>query len=88
MSSLARMIVYLMCTAALIKLRRDAPKHVRPLGETIVRWAAPVLAAGLCLWAITQAKPDAWVFLAAFVGGGCVLYLLSRWERGRPARIS
>jgi amino acid transporter len=88
MSSLARMIVYLICTAALIKLRRDAPKRERPLGETIVRWAAPALAAGLCLWAIAQAKPDAWLFLTAFVGVGCVLYVLSRWERGRPARIS
>jgi amino acid transporter len=88
MSSLARMIVYLICTAALIKLRRDAPKRNRPLGETLVRWAPPALAAGLCLWAITQAKPDAWLFLAAFAGGGCVLYVLSRWERGRPVRIS
>jgi amino acid transporter len=78
MSSLARMIVYLICTAAVIKLRRAAPKRRRPVGETIIRWTAPPLAAGLCIWAITQAKPDAWLFLAAFAGAGCLLFAFGR----------
>lgn len=80
MSSLARMLIYLVSTAALLKLRRDAPKQQRPLPQTLLRWTAPVVAAGLCVWAATQAKPDAWAVLGAFVLAGTALYALTRWR--------
>lgn len=87
MSSLARMIVYLTCVAALPKLRSEAPKEKRGLASHIWRIVAPVAAAGLCLWAVAQAKPDAWAFIAGFAAFGTLLYLISRWRRRQPSPI-
>ena len=86
MSALARMLIYLCSTAALLKLRRDTPPAPRPLPQILLRWVAPVVAAGLCLWAVTQAKADAWMFLGAFVLVGTALYALARWrsKSGQP----
>lgn len=84
MSSLARMVVYLTCVAALPKLRAEAPKEKRSALEHAWRIIAPLAAAALCLWAMSQAKLDAWQFIAGFAAFGTLLYLLSRWRR-RPA---
>jgi amino acid transporter len=85
-SSLARIIVYVICVAALLKVRRDAPAQPRALAQTLVRWFAPALAAAFCLWAIAQAKPDAWLFLAVFTAAGGALYALTRRRRAaKPA---
>jgi amino acid transporter len=80
LSALARMLVYLLCTVALLKVRAGAPKRKRAPAETLMRWAAPAIAASLCIWAIAQAKLDAWVFLGAFAAAGSLLYALSRWR--------
>lgn len=78
MSSLARMVIYLVCTGALVKLRRDAPA---PTGAPLpLRWAAPVLAAALCVWAMAQASGEAWLFLLGFTAAGSALYALARWR--------
>jgi amino acid transporter len=79
-STLARMVVYLLCTAALLKVRTQSRNEKRAPGHLLLRWAAPALAGGLCLFAMTQAKPDAWAFLAGFAVAGTGLYGLSRWR--------
>jgi amino acid transporter len=78
MSALARMIIYLTCTAALVKLRRDAPEPAAK--GRVLRWAAPVIAAGLCFWAGAQAELKSWAVLAAFAAAGTLLYALGRWR--------
>jgi len=85
MSALARMVIYLICTGALVKLRRGDPA---PAGAARwLRWAAPVLAAGLCVWAMAQADGRAWAFLLGFAALGAGLYVLARWRAGRGSPI-
>lgn len=87
MSSLARMLLYLFCTAALLKLRQhDAPAR-RPLGALILRYGAPVVTVVLCVWAAAQADWAAWRVLGAFVLGGAMLYALVQWRAGRASPI-
>ena len=78
MSALARVGVYLLCTLALVRLRRDGPRR-RPL-MTAWRATAPIVAAALCLWGVAQAKSEAWTLLALFFIVGVALYALARWR--------
>lgn len=87
MSALARMVVYLTCIAGLPKLRAAAPKETRGAGSHVWRMAAPIAAGALCLWAMAQAKLDAWQFIAAFAAFGTLLYLFSRWRPRQPSPI-
>lgn len=83
MSSLARMLVYLICTGALVKLRSGGPEAHR----TALGWIAPAAAAALCIWAAAQASGEAWVFLLGFVAAGTGLYALARWRRAQRSPI-
>ena len=88
MSALARMVIYLVCTGALVKLRRDAPAGDRPRrGVLVLRWVTPPLAALLCLWAMAQASAEAWAFLAGFALAGSALYALARWRAAKGSPI-
>ena len=74
-SSLSRMFVYLLCAGALLALkRRDGT-----LAPTAILAAS--LAAALCLFAIAQAKTDAWMLLAGLVLMGAALYGLASLKR-------
>ncbi|HRP12476.1 MAG TPA: APC family permease, partial [Terricaulis sp.] len=85
MSALARMVIYLICTGALVKLRRGDPA---PSGAARwLRWSAPALAAGLCVWAMAQADGRAWAFLLGFAALGAGLYVLARWRAGKASPI-
>lgn len=84
MSALTRMVIYLVCTAALLRLRRGAPKLKRGAFEQAVRLAAPILALALCLWAMAQAKPDAWAFLGGFALVGAALFAVSQRRSKLP----
>jgi amino acid transporter len=86
MSSLARLIVYLTCIATLPKLRSLSPQP-RGAAARAVGVILPLLAAGLCLWAASQAKLDAWAFIAGFAVLGTLLYAFSRWRRRKPSPI-
>jgi amino acid transporter len=87
MSSLARLIVYLVGIAALPKLRATHPRVERGLASHIGRFVIPLVAAALCIWAAAQAKPDSWAFVAAFALVGALLYVVSRWRRRQPSPI-
>ena len=83
MSTLIRLICYLLCIAALPRLARRAQAEGSadaafqlPGGMLI-----PALAFTLCLWLITQAAPKAWLLVAGFVAAGSVLYAWSRRTR-------
>lgn len=77
MSALARMLVYLGCAGALVKLP----------GTALARFAIPAAAGALCVWAAAQAKPDAWAFLAGFAALGATLYVVSHWRRAASRPI-
>ena len=85
MSALARMMIYLTCTAALLKLRRDAPAPARQ--GRLLRWIAPAIAVALGVWASAQAEARSWLVLAALAGAGTLLYAVSRWRAGAASTI-
>lgn len=87
MSALARMVIYLVCTGALVKLRREAPMPVQGVAAAVLHWVAPLAAGVLCVWAMTQASGEAWTFLIGFALAGTALYALARWRAGASSPI-
>lgn len=75
LGTVARLILFLMVTAAIPRLRRAAGLRAMP-GPALL---AGMLAAGaICLWALAQNEAKAWVLLAASVGVGTLLYGVAR----------
>ncbi len=76
MSTLVRLLTYMVCIAALPKLEKTTESYdgqfTIPGGNLI-----PALAFGLCIWLITKAAADAWLTLGAFIAAGAVLYWYS-----------
>ena len=82
-SSLARILVYILCIAALPKLRATLPpesleESYRPPGGLLI----PGIALILCIWACTQAAPSTWALVAGIVAVGLGLF----WAARRAAR--
>ena len=82
MSTLARLLTYIVCIAALPRLE----KTIEPVenqfslpGGLLI----PAIALILCLWLITYASAQAWLTCLAFMGLGTVLYVLSRRMSGK-----
>ena len=80
MSTLVRLLTYMICIAALPILEKTTESYE---GQFKIPGglAIPVLAFGLCIWLITKASADAWLTLLAFVAAGTVLY----WYTTRSA---
>ncbi len=76
-STLVRLLTYMVCIATLPQLRSTiddrADQFTLPGGLLI-----PATAMLLCLWLITHAALDAWVMTGAFVLAGTLLYTFSR----------
>lgn len=81
-SALARLFAYLGCIAAAPRLDRQFGAR-RPWPRRLL---FPAIGAALCLWAMTQTKPEEWQMVALLAFGGAVLYWLGR--RGRASRES
>ena len=77
-SALARLFAYLGCIAAAPVLDRQFGTR-RPWPR---RRLFPIIAAALCLWAMTQTKPDEWHSLGLLALAGAVLYLIARRSTG------
>ena len=82
MSTLARLLTYIVCIAALPRLE----KTIEPVenqfslpGGLLI----PAIALILCLWLITYASAQAWLTCLAFIGLGTILYVLSRRMSGK-----
>jgi len=77
-SSLARILVYILCILAVPKLRKTLPPEAReeafrlPGGLVV-----PALAMLLCVWVCTQAAGGAWFLVAVIVAIGLVLFSLA-----------
>jgi amino acid transporter len=76
-STLVRLLTYMVCIAALPKLEKTTESYE---GQFKIpgRHLIPAIAFGLCLWLLTKANPDAWLTLLVFFAGGSVLYWHSR----------
>src|SRR5262245_5629614 len=85
MSAVPLVIIYLPCTGALLKLRREAPQPGAASGA--LGLIAPLVTIGFCIWAAAQAKLEAWAVLGIFATIGAVLYALNRWRPGARSPI-
>ena len=84
MSTLARLLTYIVCIAALPRLEKTiepVENQFRLPGGLLI----PAIAMILCLWLITYASAQAWLTCLAFMGLGTVLYLLSRRISRKPS---
>jgi amino acid transporter len=76
MSTLVRLLTYMICIAALPRLERTTESYdgqfTIPGGLFI-----PALAFALCIWLITRASADAWLTLLGFIAAGSGLYWYS-----------
>lgn len=70
-STLARLIVYALCIAAL--------PRARPVASS---WPLALAGFAVCVWAAAQSKAESWKMLAAFILAGLLLYLLARRQAG------
>jgi amino acid transporter len=77
MSTLVRMITYIVCIAALTRLQ----KVIEPIdGQFTLPGgpAIPAIALILCLWLISYVSLEAWLTTFAFMGFGTLLYAWSK----------
>jgi len=78
-STVSRIVMYLLCAAALPMLRRREMAG-GGRGWRLVDIAMPALAIIACLWVARQASVDAFGVLALTVAAGTLLYFLARRE--------
>jgi len=81
MSTVVRLVGYMVCIAALPILEKKVEAHADTFnipGGLLI----PAVAFGLCIWLISKASADAWLTMLAFIAVGSLLYWHSR--RGRP----
>ena len=82
MSTVVRLLVYVMCIATLPRLHRligEYEGQFRLWGGM----AVPVLALVLSLWLMTHASMKSWLVTAGFMAVGTLLYLFAARGRGR-----
>ena len=82
MSTLARLLTYIVCIAALPRLERTIEPVENPFnlpGGLLI----PAIAMVLCLWLISYASAQAWMTCLLFMGLGTILYALSRSLSGK-----
>lgn len=78
-SSLSRMLSYLLCIAALPFIRRQAGVATTgSVGKLLRHWAVLIVAAAMCIWASSQSTFEAWRSLGILVAIGVVLYGFAR----------
>lgn len=78
-SSVARLLSYIICIAALPAIRGNASEAVR---ESAFRlkggYLIPLLSLGICLWLLMQSKTESWLVLSALLAVGLIFYALER----------
>ena len=79
-SSIARLFAYLGCILAAPRLDQEFGIR-RPWPRRLL---FPIVGAAICLWAMTQTKPDEWMTLALLSVVGAGLYLVARREPACP----
>jgi APA family basic amino acid/polyamine antiporter len=77
--SLARIIVYLICIAALPRVRAAATPDMREGAYRLPGgYAIPIVAIVICLWACTQAAAQSWLLVGGVALAGMALFWITR----------
>lgn len=78
-SSVARLLSYIICIAALPAIRRNATEAVRKSAFHLRGgYLIPALSLGICMWLLLQSKAESWLVLSALLAVGLVFYGLER----------
>lgn len=80
MSTLVRLLAYMVCIAALPILEKTT-EHYEGQFRIPGGFFIPALAFGLCFWLLTQASADAWLTMLGFIVAGSGLYWYSRRQK-------
>ena len=76
---MARLLAYVVCIAALPRVRQNASPETRANAYRLRGgYTIPLIGFGICLWLITQTTRDNWTALGILLAIGAVLYLLER----------
>jgi len=85
-SSLTRLISYILCIAALPRIRQQADAQVRAEAYRLKGgYLIPGIAMIVCIWIAAQSKLESWVFTAELLAVGLVFYGIARVARKRRA---
>jgi APA family basic amino acid/polyamine antiporter len=76
------LIVFLSANVSVLVLRRDKVEHEHFRVWTFV----PIVGIASCILLLTQQRPLVWLFAAALLAVGVVLYFASQWGSRREAR--
>jgi amino acid transporter len=78
------LFVFVSANVSVLVLRRDTVEHPHFRVWTFL----PVLGIGSCILLMTQQRPIVWLFAAALLAVGVVLYFIARWAGRREATRS
>jgi len=83
-SSLTRLISYILCIAALPRIRQQADEQVRAEAYRLKGgYLIPGIAMVVCVWIAAQSKLESWVFTGELLAIGLVFYGIARVARKR-----
>jgi amino acid transporter len=80
-STLVRLLTYMVCIAALPRLKNSAEGQQEGRFDLPGGMAIPAIALLLCLWLITRASVESWLMTIAFFVAGTLLYFLPRTKK-------
>lgn len=87
-SSVARLLGYVVCIAALPTVRRNASPEIQkeayrlPAGMLI-----PAVGGAICIWLMAQSKPESWQVVGGLLAAGGVLYVFEKTMASRKAQV-
>ena len=78
-SSLARLIAYVLCIAALPAVRMQASEETRKNAYRLKGgYTIPVAGLGICVWLMLQTTRENWVAVCLLLGAGVALYVFEK----------
>lgn len=85
-SSLARLLTYILCIAALPVIRRRVEREGGEMRARAFRlrggYAVPLVALLLCVWIAAQSSAQAWLLVGGLLAAGLALYWLEKRRAG------
>jgi amino acid transporter len=83
-SSVVRLLGYIICIAALPRIRRYADAATRAAAAPLPGgYAIPLVALGVCLWLVAQSNADDWLRVSVLLAVGLALLMIERWYDSR-----
>ncbi len=78
-SSLARLIAYMLCIAALPAVHKQADEETRRHAYRLKGgYTIPLVGLGICLWLMLQTTSENWIAVGLLLGAGVALFLLEK----------